>query len=734
MINRYSDVDKDNEAYHKAQANAFYTASNNAITRANHMNALINRAFFRGNQWIFEDDLEMFLRDVSGTLRNRIRLKHNIIKPVVRQFIGNAIRTNFDYTAIPISRQATTRREQRLNNLLNLTDLRKEFPNFEKVLKDKFPIGETKEETEQMFNTNYVDELALAINYLIQNVMETNNFELLKILFSEGLALDGIGTLYEEEYNGDMVWSTILGKNFIFDTSAILPDLSDAIYKGHFGLYGLPNVGEVYQPNSDIMKELGNVVAARGGANALTAAPTLATGVYNLTEALGKAPIFKIFWDDYKVSKWGVFIDEDGFECLHEVEKKQGSPYTPEKIVTPTYENLKEFMKGHTTKTVIQSETRFAEFVPPEFMTNPNSHQAVSADNMLVLKYGVLQYSNNDSIYRNKAYFPYKNYCWKYDSGYIMSPVDDLIDPQRKINRLESIAEHRINNADATGSAVDKNALDGKEGSELQLREDMAQGKTILLDGQGIGVNQAIATYGKGITDEPFKLQTIIRETKAITLEGVGVNENILGTGGGYRVSSTAVNSNVQQGMLMQEDFYYSINNTWQEACNAIAKRGKMIYLKNKRKLSVKVGDNFMRAIELDSAAAIEEFRIFIKRTENSSDLISSGNDNLIFFLQNQLIDQETFSKHYGSSTPNEAMYAMRKYQAALKIAKAEQTKVQNQQAHDAAVAEQLNMQAQNVDNDLQNQRETSIEQDKIDAQLLAAVSRNQKPQQPALK
>mgnify|MGYP001591948549 CR=1 FL=1 len=734
MINRYSDVDKSTEAYHKAQANAFYAASNNSITRANHMNSLINRAFFRGNQWIFEDDLEMFLRDVSGTLRNRIRLKHNIIKPVVRQFIGNAIRTNFDYTAIPISRQATTRREQRLNNLFNLTDLRKEFPNFEKVLKDKFPIGETKEETEEMFNTDYVDELALSINYLIQNVMESNNFEMLKILFSENLALDGIGNLFEEEYNGDMVFSVIQSKNFIFDTSATLPDLSDAIYKGHFGIYGIPNVGEVYQPPKEVLDEIIAVSSARSGFMGAISNPTMYSGVYNLSESIGKCPIFKLFWDDYKISNWAIFMNEDGFECLHEVEKKQGSYYTPENIIIPTYENLVEFMKGNRTKNVIQSETRFSEFIPPEFMTNPNSNQKVSPDNMVVLKYGVLQYSNNDSIYRNRAYFPYKNYCWKYDSGYIMSPVDDLIDPQRKINRLESIAEHRINNADAKGTAIDKNALDGKEGEEAKIREEMAQGKTIFLDGNDMGINQAVGTYGVGITDEPFKIQGVIKETKAITLEGVGVNENILGTGGGYRVSSTAVNSNVQQGMLMQEDFYYSINNVWQESCNAIAKRGKMIYLKNKKKLSVKVGDNFMRAIELDSDAAIEEFRIFIKRTENASDLISAGNETLMFFVGNGLIDQETFSKHYGSSTPNEAIYAMRKYQAALRISKIQESKVAKQQEHDATVAQQLSLQAQNVDTDIARKQNLSVEQDKIDAQLLDSMARNQKPQQPLLR
>ena len=45
--------------------------------------SFINWAFYKGNQWMFYEDLDAFLMDESGESRNRIKFVQNIIRPFV---------------------------------------------------------------------------------------------------------------------------------------------------------------------------------------------------------------------------------------------------------------------------------------------------------------------------------------------------------------------------------------------------------------------------------------------------------------------------------------------------------------------------------------------------------------------------------------------------------------------------------------------------------------------------
>jgi hypothetical protein len=66
---------------------------------------LINWSFFKGQdgQWIFDEDVESFFLDESGDIRNRLKWTKNVIKPMVQQYVGNAIRLSYDAKATCIS-------------------------------------------------------------------------------------------------------------------------------------------------------------------------------------------------------------------------------------------------------------------------------------------------------------------------------------------------------------------------------------------------------------------------------------------------------------------------------------------------------------------------------------------------------------------------------------------------------------------------------------------------------
>ena len=80
------------ELYHVDMARYYLSASTNPTIRDFQTKCMIDWAFYQGNQWIFNDDLESFLTDESGEVRNRIRFVLDICSPKIRQYIGNIIR------------------------------------------------------------------------------------------------------------------------------------------------------------------------------------------------------------------------------------------------------------------------------------------------------------------------------------------------------------------------------------------------------------------------------------------------------------------------------------------------------------------------------------------------------------------------------------------------------------------------------------------------------------------
>lgn len=720
MINRFDISNKETVDYHRNQAHSIYVQAYTPARQRNQIRSMVNRSFFAGRQWIFEDDIELFLKDESDNIRNRVRFSHNMMKPVVRQFVGNAIRTSFDYSVMAVSQQAQTRMENKLNELMGITEMQKALPNFAEAIRNKYPVGKTKEETRRNFAISYKDEYAIGLNYLIASIQDSNKFEMLKIQTAENLALDGIGILYEEEYNGEQVFSSIKSKDFIFDMSAILPDLSDAMYKGHMCLMSTPALAEAYNVDRERMIVIENRVR-NNNLQSMTQRQQYDgyVGLYTFGEQVNKVPVVKLYWDDISRKRYACFLDPYGYECIHEVESDKDSYYHESKIIQPTQKSLVDFFKGKLVINYMTSETRYCHFIPASFMSS-ESRDFKSKD-VEVLKYGILKYSNSDSIYKTKPYFPYQTYCWKYNEGEIFSPVDDIVDPQRYYNRIMSVSENQVNNSSLSGAAIDKNAVDAKDGEESIIR-DMASGKPIFLDAPD-GIHNALGRYQSNVGDGAFNLHNIAKDVKSNTMESAGVNENMQGTGGGYRVSANVVASNIQQGTLMQEDFYFALNSIMYDSACSIIKRGRMIYLENDRKLSVRVGDNFARVFELSKEMATEDFRISVKRTTNVSDLIQAGQERALFYLQNQLIDTKTFAQIFGNSTPSEVDYAFRKYQAELNQAQIERKEINDSANADKARAAVLSAQAAETQGQIQTQSDIEIKNKKATADMIRALS-----------
>ena len=141
---------------------------------------MTNIAFYKGNQWIFDEDLDAFLMDESGEVRNRIKWIQNIIKPFVDYYRGAAIRMDLNTEVISMSRQSRNRRDDALDRLIFLhrTAGMLEQYNLKSAaeqLKAVNGLRDTEQETIESFSNLYVDRYTSIMSNLQKYISTVRN-------------------------------------------------------------------------------------------------------------------------------------------------------------------------------------------------------------------------------------------------------------------------------------------------------------------------------------------------------------------------------------------------------------------------------------------------------------------------------------------------------------------------------------------------------------------------------
>ena len=155
--------------------------------------SMIRWAFYKGQQWLFSEDLEAFLMDESGEARNRIKFVENIIRPMIKMLKNNVILTDYEYKSQAINPFAITRREQEMNRIMALSEIANIVGGeFKRQMKANFLIGDDKGQTQAMFEERYTDKMAQGINYLLNYFSLINNLEDIKNIGAETFAVTGL--------------------------------------------------------------------------------------------------------------------------------------------------------------------------------------------------------------------------------------------------------------------------------------------------------------------------------------------------------------------------------------------------------------------------------------------------------------------------------------------------------------------------------------------------------------
>ncbi len=692
--NRVTTANKDKD-YHLefgrwASSASFHHLHHHFISKT-----LINWNFYKGNQWVFNEDLESFLKDESGDVRNRIKFVKNLIRPMVEQYVGNAVRLNYNARAFSISELAINRREQELARLKFMGNVAQEVPELAPIIRDQFPVGETEEETEEIFENIFIDDHVTNINFLLKYIEEENDIEQLTVRLAKQLAISGLGIIKGFEQNGEYVLEIVNSLFFFFDRGAKRPDLLDAEYMGEINSM-MP---------TDLMERFQNMTTEeRKAVEEFTRIKN-----HNQTHLLlsnhfgfdkGRVPVFETYWRDIDQEEWGYVLDEFGYEMFTRI-NDESSEFTTKDLIQPESEAHMKILKGKKSKKIFKDRIRYCIFIPKEEFGGNNNKD-------IVLEFGVMPHRESLTLSPSVERFPYKCNTWAYDNGEVLSPIDDAIKPQRFINRMISVAESQINNSRGSGTVIDKNAVDPQDGEEGVIRAINAN-KPIFLDASRTGsIQNSIGSYDSTIGSGTIQLFNLVSEVQTAIQDITGVNEAMQGNQGGNRELVGVLESRISRGSLIQEPFYFALTNILKQVYEGMATVGKKIYAQNPRRLAIIAGDKGAREIEITKEFLLEDFRIAIKRTVSDETKVEAGNNLLLTLLPTGLLDPKNTANLFNRAGVEEIADALRKHQNVLAEA---------QRMRDAAQEEAL-QQAQQQQQQAIQTAEAKEDEDKISQEI----------------
>jgi hypothetical protein len=611
---------------------------------------LINWSFYKGQdgQWIFDEDIEAFFLDESGDVRNRLKWTKNVIKPMVQQYVGNAIRLSYDAKAKCISDFVINKREEELAKLKGLQKIGDAMPFFKDIIKQFAPIEDTELETEELFYNTFVENYETDVNNLIEFISNEINMDELKVQITRNLAICGLGIYKGYEAGDSYVAESVNPLFFGWDMSAKKPDLSDAEFMHDWYYMDSPSIFEKYPKLSPEEREL---IENYSNSNTQNSMHKIVNGIYTIPG--GKVPVYEVYWKDVEKREYGWVMDEYGYPYYTMVNDPD-SQYTDKDLIEPVTEKHKDEMGDKKKHTIYVDIIRYCIIIPQEEIGHGSGD--------IILEYGILPYQEKNLYDPANVKFPYKCYTYIYDRGEVLTPLDDVIDPQRFLNRTLSVVESQMANMRGTGTVISKSAVDDRDG-EADITRNINASKPIFVDTDRVGsVQNAIGTYGTNIGSGTLQLFQVIQSVQQSIQDVTGVNEAMTGTQGGSDVLVGVIEAQIQRGSLVQEPFYWALTSILRQAYEHMATVGKAIYHDNPRKLAIMVGDEGMSRIEITKDHLMQDYRIFIKRSETPEQGVNAANQLLFTLLQAGLIDQITFANLFNRASPDLVADALRKY------------------------------------------------------------------------
>lgn len=633
----------------------------------------VNTRFFFGDQWINQEDLDPFFKDENNNAKGRIKVVKNFIKPLVIQYMGNARIMDITFNAKNIGPMAITRREEKLAEAMYLTNVAAvATPELKQNLKQTRLIGDTVDETKEIFENTYVDDFIEAINAIIGDVKMTNEFDEMQVDHAMHLAFSGYCGAEYLEQNGEFIWDPVLPDEVFFDRTAKRPDLQDGEFIGRWKLM-LPS--EIFERKPTLSKPVKDAIKNAVRRN-------------NINEIYGgKLPVFRVYFRDTVKIKFGYVRDEFEEVYLEKIDyvfSGEEKPRFTEKDVVPFDElnaDQKKIFKSKSVYTVEPEVIKFVEFIPYEIVGE--AHEVTKYD--LILDSGNVPHMDTNYMKPMEAKFPIKSSCWLYYKGFIDTPINALINPQRMINRYESVKEHRVSSHLGQNVFVDEDALAGSSDNFADILANMHQNRPSRIRARNIGIQNVVGVTGSDLPD--VNIFTVLKNDMRDDMDRIiGVNDSMRGENQGQNKLVGVMEQEIQRSSLIQEPFYGALIRLYKQIYQCSANVGKRVYINNKKQLNTKMGEKYARVIELSEEFNTEDVRVDIKRVADLDQQVRYTNQILDAYLQGGLISREQHANLWNRATLDDVARAIRVFAGHAAVAEKEMAKIQESEKRAAEV------------------------------------------------
>ena len=698
---------KKGKRYHQQMGRADYSSVNLRAIQELRAKSIVAEKAYNDEVWT-DEDIDTFLLDESLNTRNRVKFGFNMIKPIVEQYRGGAIQTEFSASVQPVTKHTATVRQLAMQDQMLMHSLAEMSPEMRRIISSRYNIGDSMQETLGMHEASWTDQNTKAMNHLLQQQAAINEMDRMNGEDAYRFATSGVLAEIYRKVGSHPRWEKIHPRDFFYDTSAQLPDFSDAAFLGSYQEMGMPRIAELWDVTEAQMRDIESSIKNYGRFDSgYYGSAGHSFNILNQT----KVPVLSDYWIDQAFCEFGYVNGEGGVPTLvpigySEVEGDEPK-YTKNDCIEPPTKKEAELFNGERTRKSFVQCTRFVEMVLWEDMAGTSITESKIGREMynqgdlpdLVLDYGVydLQEYNPRDVDRSEN--PIKATAYAIANGVIVSPVQAIIDPNRFVNRTFSAIEGQMNMSGGKGALIDMDMVDKLSIDQVESRKK--QGKTIPVRTGGRGAAGAIQMYDDSPGTGAYSMLQVVASIQDLVRTVTGIHAPMMGEGQkDAMVGVTEIL--VARGATMQEPFFNAWADLQRRKYKCMATAGKEFYLDHPDVLADLVSAEDLLHLYKSRYFQMERYNAHVVRDNPERMRRKAANDWLDMLIQLGLIDRTFYAEYWNNSFVEDISPALKQYTAELQQAENAQRKEeakQNMLAGLAAQEAQLNEQERELDN-----------------------------------
>lgn len=651
-----------------------------------------NKFFYQGG-WGMDEDETIFLKDAMGNRLSRRKIGQNIVSPMVNRLRGQARNVGVSATVSCIGQYARDRREAAMTEKMLLVEAAQQNPAMKAMMGDLYGVTDNESETRAFAESTYADVLERGGKQMLTFLAHLNRFDEMKEDDAERAALSGLFAHAPDLSGEHITWGRVEPDDIIWDPTAKRPDFADASWVGMCPFMDPSAIAERYGLEQGVLEKMEKALSSYN------------SGGYNSNDMFpqGKPRVFTVYWRDARyVERAYVMKDGDPHLCILN-EEKDGVIYTDADIIKPPDNEINNrYFKGQRKVRRAYEVVRTCAFIPSEYLPVAWKRGDEKAPPDLVLDHGIYPYQEGDPYFEGGIKLPIKLTAYSYVGGRIMAPVTYARDPQRFVNQMTAAISWYVGKAGGKNKALDGYAIDPEYMSEADIQRAMKEGDPIVLNGRGMGINQAIGEYDNSPNQSLLGMFNMLQQGVAMGQASTGISDTAVGANPQPDQAVGVTNALLEQTALVNMSFFSAEVDQYAQLHGFDIEVGKQFYADRPDIMREVIGDEATAAMMLEPTARIEKYRLGVKMSMNDEALKKEAQQMALTFAAPPLqwLDQTSVGELLSTGAyPEDVAKAVLRVGKQRELAAQEQAKAQQAQAFAEATAlQQQQLDAERTD------------------------------------